>query len=655
MSFATLLPAFGASWTQPTPDELKMTSDPAAPDEPAVYLFREETVDDKLHYHSLYVRIKILTEKGKERFSDVEIPYVAGSTSIHYLEGRTIHADGTVIPFTGKPYDKELLKRGSERVMAKVFSMPDVQAGSILEYRWEMQYGDNSLRSPEWYVQQEVYVHKAHYHFIPYDMSFSRQVEVTDSLGKKRVANRILWFQWLPGGAKVVEQPSGDFDLKVENIPALADEPYSPPLGSYSYRVLFYYSPQFTGQEFWKDEGKTWAKEVDRFAEPSDTIRKAVATLTAPGDTDDQKLQKIYAAVMTVENTRFTREHSAEENQAQGVKVKTAADIWQQKRGSDDEITRLFLSMARAAGFKAWEMIVTERNRNLLNAGYLEWDQLEDEIAIVEVGGKEIYFDPGQRYCEYGKLHWMHTDVLGVRETANGTAVAATPQPPYGDNRMLRTADLELGADGKLTGTIRITMTGAEALRWRQRALQTDEEGTKKAFEEDLQAGVPDGVQVRTNHFVGLSDPSSGLMAVMDVSGRLGTETGKRVFVPGAFFETKEKALFPEEKRESLVDLHYGSLVRDEVTLALAPGLTIEAVPAAAKIQLLNLALYQSAYGNKGNQYREVRQLTLGLPVFKPEGYPQLRDFFQKAAAQDQQQVVLDRVSAAAAAAATGH
>jgi hypothetical protein len=69
----------------------------------------------------------------------------------------------------------------------------------------------------------------------------------------------------------------------------------------------------------------------------------------------------------------------------------------------------------------------------------------------------------------------------------------------------------------------------------------------------------------------------------------------------------------------------------------------------------LNLALYQSAYGNKGNQYREVRQLTLGLPVFKPEGYPQLRDFFQKAAAQDQQQVVLDRVSAAAAAAATGH
>ena len=75
---------------------------------------------------------------------------------------------------------------------------------------------------------------------------------------------------------------------------------------------------------------------------------------------------------MTLDNTRFSREHSAEENKAEGLRVKTAADIWQQKRGSDDEITRLFISMARAAGLKAWAMIVTERNRNLFNAGLSE-------------------------------------------------------------------------------------------------------------------------------------------------------------------------------------------------------------------------------------------------------------------------------------------
>jgi len=35
-----------------------MTSDPAAPDAPAVYLFHEETVDDNVHFHRVYAQIK---------------------------------------------------------------------------------------------------------------------------------------------------------------------------------------------------------------------------------------------------------------------------------------------------------------------------------------------------------------------------------------------------------------------------------------------------------------------------------------------------------------------------------------------------------------------------------------------------------------------
>ena len=51
---------------------------------------------------------------------------------------------------------------------------------------------------------------------------------------------------------------------------------------------------------------------------------------------------------MTLENTDFTRQHSAEENKAEGQKAKNAADISDQKRGNGNEITRLFIAMARA-------------------------------------------------------------------------------------------------------------------------------------------------------------------------------------------------------------------------------------------------------------------------------------------------------------------
>lgn len=633
--------ALASNWTDPTPAELKMTSDPAAPDAPAVYLFREEIVDDTLHYHRVYARIKILTEKGKETYSDVELPYERGVSSINAIEGRTIQPDGTIVPFTGKPFDKVLVKSGDTRINEKVFSMPDVQVGSILEYRWEFRYEDNYAFPPRWDIQQPIFVHKAHYHFIPVDLSI-HPMSSTDSLGHEMEANRMLYFPALPKGDTVQAGLNG-YDLVVNDVPPIPEEEFSPPLDSFSYRLLFYYSPAYTGQDFWKQEMKFWSKDVDRFANPNDKIRQAVSQIVAPGDTDDQKLHKIYDAVEKLENTRFTREHSSEENHAEGLRVKTAADIWEQKRGSDDELTRLFISMARAAGLKAYGGITTERDRALINPGLLDWDQFEDEFAIVNIGGKDVYFDPGQRYCEYGKLHWMHTQLEGVRQTDHGPEPVLTPTSDYRDNEVIRSADLQMGLDGAVTGIIRVTMGGSEALRWRQQALRTDADDTKKKFEDDLQARVPPGVHISIDHFVGLTDYSSALMAVANVTGNMGTATGKHVFVPGSFFETGVKPLFAAEKRESPVDLRFPWLSHDVVTVTLAPGLSPETVPASTEVPFLPNADFKAKYTQAANSYTTDRIIGVGNTVYKTPEYPQLRDFFQKAGAQDQQQIVLTR------------
>jgi Domain of Unknown Function with PDB structure (DUF3857)/Transglutaminase-like superfamily len=645
------IPALAATWKQPTPDELKMTADPAAPDAPAVYLFREEIVDDKLHYHHLYAQIKVLTDKGKEQFSDIEIPYEAGVISVRSLEGRTIHPDGTVVPFTGKPYDKELVKSGTTTIKAKVFSMPEVTVGSIVEYEYDLQYDDNTVIAPDWDLQQSVFVHHAHYRFVPtnYDLG---DISTKDEFGKGKNAFRLLYYPFLPQGYKVNASIDGTYDLVIDNIPALPEEDYSPPVSSFAYRLIFYYSSASTGADYWKGIGKEWSKYVDNFANPNDTIRQAVAGIVAPSDSEDQKLHKIYAAVMTVENTRFTREHTAAENKAQGLRVKSAADVWTQKRGTDDEIAYLFIAMARAAGFKAYAMGVTERQRAILNTGYLHWDQLEDQIAIVNIGGKEVFFDPGQRFCEYGKLHWMHADVVGIRETDNGIAPAMTPAGSYKDNETVRDADLELGPDGSLKGRLKISMKGVEALRWRQAVLRTDEQQAKTDFENEVQARVPDGVTVKMDHFVGLNDSDSGLLAIVNVSGNMGTAAGKRVVLPSSFFEARVKPLFSETKRENPVDLRYPWANEDRVTLKLDPGLSLEGLPTNADVPMQQLAAYSVHYKNDANTYAEDRVIAVGAARYKKEEYPELRDFFQKAGAQDQQQLVLKRAAVATSAGA---
>jgi hypothetical protein len=108
-TFVTAPAAFAEQWTQPTAEELSMTSQAGAPNASAVILFHEEIADDNLRMHSEYVRIKVLSEAGKSQ-ADVEIPFIGRVYTITDAAGRTIHSDGTVIPFTGKPYEKTIVK-----------------------------------------------------------------------------------------------------------------------------------------------------------------------------------------------------------------------------------------------------------------------------------------------------------------------------------------------------------------------------------------------------------------------------------------------------------------------------------------------------------------------------------------------------------------
>ncbi len=633
--------AIADSWIQPTPEELKMTVEPAAPNAAAIYLLRDERADDKVHMHSLYVRMKILTEEGK-KYADVELIYDQGRNfGIRAIDGRTIHSDGTVIPFTGKPYDKVLEKTKTLSYKAKVFTLPDVQVGSILEYRYVLAYEDNLVVAPQWYIQQPLYVRRAHYEFLPTDIG------TVDSHGG--VNNNFAYTPQLPKGVEVktalapttrVGTQDMSYSLDIENVAAIPEEEFMPPMHSLSYRVLFYYTDVRTASEYWKTEGKYWSREADSFMSPG-KVGAVAGGIVAPSDTPTQKAQKIYAAVMTVENTSFTRGHTRAEDKAQGIKIKTAEDIWSVKRGSANEIALLYVALARAAGLQAYAAQVTNRDEAFFVPGFLSMDQLDDYIAIVVLDGKEVFLDPGERYCKFGELHWKHTQTQGLRQADHGTEIAQTPATGYKETTVLRTADLFVDADGKVHGNLRVVMTGSKALRWRQIALRSDEAQIKKEFEEEIQQQVPPGIEVKTDHILGLAEYDKTLMAVLGVTGSMGTATPKRVFMPATFFEAGSKPLFVHEKRTVPIDLEYPYQVQDTVTLHLPKNFTVESTPKDAQIPLPKDALYQATFKQGADTLEAKRVFILATSIYGVEDYSAVKDFFQKVNAKDQEQAVL--------------
>ena len=148
-------------WLPVTPDELHMTSEPKAPRAPAIYLDYQVDRDDQSSQETDHVRIKILTEEGR-KYGDVTIRFDENHEWISGIEARTIRPDGSILRFDGKVYDTPIVKGQGVRYMAKTFTLPDVQVGSIIEYRYKRHSRDvgsvHYVYNSRWLLNDELYI-----------------------------------------------------------------------------------------------------------------------------------------------------------------------------------------------------------------------------------------------------------------------------------------------------------------------------------------------------------------------------------------------------------------------------------------------------------------------------------------------------------------
>jgi hypothetical protein len=624
-----------AQFQQPTPEELSMTSDPKAPGAAAVYLDIEENDDLEPDVYSFHARMKVLTEKGKE-LATVEIPYVKGCEKIALLKGRTIHSDGTIAPLDVKPEDLLVLKSTEGQVNNRVFTLPDVEVGSILEYSYESVFAQcDFIPYVRWDVQRPYFIHKVHFAYSP------PVYAVADKNGNQ--ANRLITSENLPAGVALRLNAAGHYVLDMADVPPIPDEQWMPPLRDAIYHVNFDYVNSIGIADFWRRETQSWTESIKDYIAPGKAIREAVAGIVGPGDGDLERAEKLYAAVQALDNTDFSRKKTETERRQLKLKeIQRAEDIWKQRSGTGNELALLYLSMLRAAGLKAYAMRVTDRDQGRFDPNHADFDQLDSVLVILSINGKETYLDPGERMCRFGMLSWKHSGASGVREIDKGYDLASSPMFPYTQNKTLRVGDLDIDAEGTITGSLRFTMTGQASLYWRQEALENDEAELKKEFDNELEEMVPEGVEAHVNHFLGLNDLDSVLMAVIDVKGKLGTSTAKRLVLPGFFLETRGIEPFVhEEKRQSPVDMHYDAMVTDQIVYHLPPGISLEGAPPATKELWKEHAVYNAIVRGEAGKITAERTLARAFTLATPEEYSDLRGFYQKVAEADQAQLVL--------------
>lgn len=301
------------NWSAVSAEDLALKEVPGHPGLSAVILDRDTYNDDMEDMIRHTVRLKILTEQGRDH-ANIEIPYWKEWQQISDLRARLIKPDGTVVPFTGQVYEKLLGKKDDVQLLAKTFSFPDVQVGSIIEYHYEIKQEEQY----QWAGRNTI----VHYHnnveWLVGDDLFVRHLRYTCRPG---AGYAMTWFRL---AQKPVEARGKLITLEMTNVAPFLKEEYAPPVKELKPRVDILYGRFTTVDDFWKEVAKNSADSLREFiGENRGGVRRVVDQTIQASDSPEDKLRKLYARVQQIRNLSYEPEREWKQMEKEHVEKPT--------------------------------------------------------------------------------------------------------------------------------------------------------------------------------------------------------------------------------------------------------------------------------------------------------------------------------------------
>jgi hypothetical protein len=623
----------GVGFQPVSPDELKMTSEPQAPGAPAIILFRQVDRDDNIHtpHEDNYLRVKILTEEGRKQ-ANIEIPFFKQFYDVVNVKARTIKPDGSIVNFDGQVFEKELLKERGAKVLAKTFTLPDVEVGCIIEYFFTIDFHEYRIFDSNWILSEELFTRKAQFSLKPYKG------------GSVQYTLRWSWHD-LPPGADPKEGPDGIVRMEAINIPAFQKEDHMPPANDLKSRVDFIYEEGHAEKNpdvFWKQVGKQRNASLEAFIDKRKAMEQAVTQIVSPNDSEEVKLRKIYDRVQQLRNLTYEPRKTEQEKKREKEQLpENVEDVWKRGYGTGQQLTWLFLGLVRAAGFEAYGCWVSSRSEYFFTPVTMQSRKLNSNVVLVKLNGKDLYFDPGGAFTPYGLLEWSETGVQGLRLDKDGGSWIHTTLPQSSESRIERTGRLKLSDSGDLEGKLTLAYTGLEAMYHRLGERNSDDVARKKFLEERVTSQVGGVADAELTNHPDWNNSETPLVAEFNlkIPGWV-SSAGRRAVLPAAIFTAAEKDVFEHTNRVQPIYFEYPYEKADDVTVELPPGWQVSSLP-PPKVHDGHVVVYNLKVEQGPGTLRLTRKLTVDILLLDKKYYPALRSFYQAVRTDDGSQVVL--------------
>ena len=569
--------------------------------------------------------VKILTERGIQRYGDIAIPYQPIAQHIAVNIARTITPDGTIFKPPNEAFNDVtppglLSQNLYSDAMWKVISMVGLAPGVCIEYQVTLE--DKVAGGETWIT--------GGYNF-----------QATEPTLETRFALQVpeTWhIQWEIANdpkpkAPLISHTENGTAIYIWNYgetPALTLEEGMPHINDIVPRL------RYSSIQDW-DSVYTWYRDLAKGRYTADTnIEAKVQHITEGLTTEEAKIRAIYHFVAT--NIRYV---GIELGQS-AYQPSPAHEVFQMQYGDCKDKTTLLISMLDVAGIKAYPVLISVAPHERVDTTLPLLSQFNHIIAAIPTRADAFaWVDPTASTCSYGYLPYVAQGRTGFLIADTHGTFVQTPIYPSETNRLVSTTELTLGEDGSLQGKLYIQTDGQYNLNTRWAYQQIHPNALKNTIATELSQQFP-GIQVAWSDISDLRDLNVPVTINLGFHvENYGIWIGKDMLLPLPIDEFADYAeTFAHEQRTYPLDLGYPMQIEKAIRIQVPDGWTAT-LPKDVHHTIENAELTR--------QYRQVENVityqlvfTLKNRMLPAAAYAAARPLFIALASEDGSHILLN-------------
>ena len=550
-------------WRPISDADLKADKPTVEPDADAEALLWEVRIDDSSRddvdiWH--YVRVKIFTERGRERHSRFDIPYVKG-TKIKDLAARVVRPDGTTNQIGAQDiFEREILRADGIKVNAKSFAVPGIEPGVIVEYRYKEAVDDRGALGMRLPLQRDLPVRELVYYYRPHG-----------TRGPEFEAYNI-------SDLKFVKDKKEYWRTVRYNIPAFRAEPYMPPENTLRPWILLTpSSPNALDPDdlelYWSTFG-SWARlKLAQSLKDDREITEAARIITAGATNDEEKLRSLYRFCQReIRNLTFFPPNTERTRKDRyGVPIiPTDRETLKLKEAQiPRQINSLFAALAGALAMDVQLVYTGHRGEVLFNPKIMNTRLLHLAGIAVKTEGGFRFFNPGDPFLPFGMLPWHDEDSWALLVGMNDQRWMKTPTSGRSENHFRRKGDFTLTREGILEGVVEVQISGQPALSYRHSNYELSIQNLERSLSQEIKETISHA-EISDVHIENVKDPDRPLTHRYSIRiPNYAPQTGSRLFIQPNVFAYGKSPLFSSSVRTHDIFFPYSWSESDEISIKL--------------------------------------------------------------------------------------